>query len=252
MSLASSDAREAFAAARAARPLAADSVTAPLTAPVVLPRSTIPINPFSQLCRRFHHSRAGAGQLQLFAEVLQCLDDYIGAFTGDGSVPSVGDPLSPMSPNVSQERLMVITSDLDNTVAEVIDRFPEFRQCLTLGAYGPFFIPTSSQIFPVDQRFSAYEPSYAELTNGQWWALRLRKDLHECLPQVRQDEKRLDVGAEEDPFASSEGTYTPLTEPTSSSAAYDSNSLEHALSGLSFHDRQAELLVSSYPFFSFG
>lgn len=156
----------------------------------LLPRSTIAINPFSSIRRRLSHCRSGTEQTQLFEEFTQSLDDYIAAFAptslelrADGTETTVSnDPLGPCPARLNKKDLLRLAEELDSTVLEITDKYPDFRHCLITGAYGPFFLPTTNPMAPDSERFQAHEPSYAEFVNGQWWALRLRKDLCECIP----------------------------------------------------------------------
>lgn len=159
----------------------------------VLPRSTISMNPFSHIRRKLTQSRSNKEQAQLFEELLQSLEDYIGAFVplspGDEVYVKQSEakaPLSPCPTRIGGERLRFLVEELNNTVRQIIDKFPDFRHCLIVGAYGPYFLPMSASLKSDNGAFSAHEPSYAEIISGQWWAVRLRKDLRDCFPHSLQ------------------------------------------------------------------
>lgn len=199
----------------------------------MLPRSTIQINPFAHVRRQLFESRTQE-VIQLLEEIIGSLDDYICSFVRSVSpiqlsfeTLDTNDLLAPCAPKVSASRLEEISTELDNGIAELSDKLPDFRRCLITGGYGPFYLPTQANLDPVGNRFVAYEPSHAEIINSSWWALRLRKDLSECRQGVSPKRARSDHG---------ETPSSLLSDlPSSTSTAMDASQELHEPSRNTFH-----------------
>ena len=187
--------------------------------------STVPINPFVPLRKRFMPPRRRLSvsnsstsllaealatetpplceKQQLVRELLVAIDDLVACFrvVGAATEPAVGaQSLRAVELAVPEERYSALAAELDAVVAEVAEICPEFLAALAQGGYGPLAMSTSvspTSAVPVQRRaYHAFMPATEhDLRSG--WLARLRADVGEALlADVASDETGLGLSKE--------------------------------------------------------